>query len=160
MKLRPLAMKDAPLMLEWMHDPDVVRDLQTRFSEKTLQDCESFIRAAADMREDCHFAVADDQDDTYLGTVSLKHIRGDRAEFAITIRKCAMGKGVSRDAMKAVLAYGRDALGLKNIYWCVSPDNRRAVRFYDKNGYARVPAPEDAPGYTPEQKARYIWYEA
>ena len=30
-------------MLEWMHDPDVVRDLHTNFAAKTLDDCKHFI---------------------------------------------------------------------------------------------------------------------
>ena len=77
-----------------------------------------------------------------MGTVSLKHIHDGKAEFAIAIRKCAMGKGISGDAMKEILNYGLDTLGLDQIYWCVSPDNRRAVRFYEKNGYRQIPAPE------------------
>ena len=151
MRLRALKAEDAPLMLEWMHDPEVVRDMQTDFSQKTLQDCEVFIRAAADSRDDIHFAITTDTEDEYLGTVSLK-------QFAITIRKCAMGTGASGEAMRAILTYGLDDLGLDRIYWCVSPDNRRAVRFYDKNGYRRVRAPDSATGYTPEQRERYYWY--
>ena len=158
MRLRELRPEDAPLMLEWMHDPEVVRDLQTHFEEKTLDDCLRFIRAAAEPGEDIHFAITEDNADEYMGTVSLKHIRDGKAEFAITIRKCAMGKGLSRDAMQAILQYGLETLGLRQVYWCVSPDNRRAVRFYDKNGYRRVPAPE-AEGYTAEQRAKYIWYQ-
>lgn len=35
-----------------------------------------------------------------MGTVSLKHIRDNSAEFAIAIRSVAMGKGISSEAMK------------------------------------------------------------
>ena len=45
MKLRKLEEKDAPLMLEWMHDPEVVADMRTNFADKTLEDCLSFIKA-------------------------------------------------------------------------------------------------------------------
>ena len=47
------------------------------------------------------------------------------------------------------------------VYWCVSPDNKRAVRFYDKNEFARVPANEldMIEGYTKEQIGSYLWYE-
>ena len=44
MNLRKLELKDAPLMLEWMHDPDVVQNMQADFAHKTLSDCENFIR--------------------------------------------------------------------------------------------------------------------
>ena len=36
MRLRQLRMEDAPLMLEWMHDYDVVSKLKTDFMSKTL----------------------------------------------------------------------------------------------------------------------------
>ena len=34
MKLRQLNLTDAPLMLEWMHDPSVVENLQANFAAK------------------------------------------------------------------------------------------------------------------------------
>lgn len=159
MKLRTLEQRDAPLMLEWMHDPDVVGHLNTNFASKSLSDCQNFISWAKTAREDLHLAVTDEQD-VYMGTVSLKHVHNGTAEFAITVRACAMGKGYSRYGMAAILDKGLEELGLTAIYWCVSRHNARAVRFYDKNGYTRtdsVPSTiRDA--YTPEQNADFIWY--
>ena len=48
MKLRMLKTEDAFLMLEWMHDDFVVRDMKTNFASKTLQDCIPFIKSAQD----------------------------------------------------------------------------------------------------------------
>lgn len=138
MKLRKLQQTDAPLMLAWMHDESVVAHLGTNFREKTLKDCEDFIRWAETAPDDLHLAIADDTD-TYMGTVSLKHIdrEGRTAEFAITVRAQAMGKGYARFGMQEILRRGI-AMGLDAIYWCVSPENARAVRFYDKSGYCRI----------------------
>ena len=159
MKLRTLQQQDAPLMLEWMHDQSVVSHLGTNFMEKTIDDCRRFIDWANSTDTDLHLAIADDNDE-YMGTVSLKHIHDGTAEFAITIRACAMGKGYSRYGMAAILEKGLQELGLDAIYWCVSQRNARAVRFYDKNGYNRT---ADVPqtimsAYTPEQNADFIWY--
>lgn len=160
MKLRRLELKDAPFMLEWMHDESVVKDLRTNFLEKTIEDCECFIIAAQKDKRNLNLAIADDND-TYMGTISLKNIKQKSAEFGITIRTEAMGKGYSKSAMQEILKVGFKDLGLIQIYWCVSPNNKRAVRFYDKNGYQRV-LPEKLrdidEGYTPEQIASYIWY--
>lgn len=139
MRVRELLQKDAPLMLEWMHDADVVRNLRTDFAGKTISDCERFIEASAKNQDrDLHMAVTDDSD-IYMGTVSLKGI--DRAagyaEFAITVRKCAMGQGYSAYGMREILRIGHRELGLKRIIWCVSEQNVRANRFYVKNGYQR-----------------------
>ena len=159
MKLRPLEQRDAPLMLQWMHDPDVVGHLSTNFAEKTLEDCQRFIDWAKDAPSDLHLAIADEAD-TYMGTVSLKHIHDGTAEFAITVRACAMGKGYSHFGMDAILRKGISELGLSAIYWCVSRHNGRAVRFYDKNGYTRTDAVPSSilDAYTPEQNADFVWY--
>ncbi len=161
MKLRMLELRDAPLMLEWMHDPDVVAQLQADFASKTLADCEKFIRYSQSCQEDLHMAIADEED-TYMGTASLKHLDRETgtAEFAITVRACAMGKGYSREGMAAILQKGLHDLGLKQIFWCVSRENARAVRFYDKCGYCRT---QDVPPhilnrYTPAQNANFYWY--
>lgn len=138
MKLRKLEEKDAPLMLEWMHDPSVVGHLGTNFGEKTLEDCLGFIACAQTDDAGIHRAITDEAD-TYMGTVSLKHPNGKWAEFAITVRAAAMGKGYAAFGMKQILQLGRK-MGLECIYWCVSPQNTRAVRFYDKNGYRRTEA--------------------
>ena len=139
MYLRKLESKDAPLMLEWMHDESVVAKLAANFAAKTIDDCRNFIAASQKDEENLHLAVADG-DDTYMGTVSLKHIdrAAGTAEFAITVRAAAMGKGFSHFGMDSILKMGISELGLSAIYWCVSPKNARAVRFYDKHGYTRI----------------------
>ncbi len=159
MKLRKLEQKDAPLMLEWMHDPFVVGNMGTNFQEKTLEDCSRFILSSLDGETDLHLAIADDSGE-YMGTASLKHI--DRklktAEFAITVRSCAMGRGFSQFGMTAILEMGLQEMDLTHIYWCVSPKNARAVRFYDKNGYSRVDAvPEHIFSCYPAEM-ELIWY--
>lgn len=157
MQLRPLEPRDAALMLEWMHDESVVAHLSANFAAKTLDDCLRFIEAAQNTTEDLHLAIAD-EDGTYMGTVSLKHISGSTAEFAITIRQCAMGKGYSRFGMEQILKLGLERLRLSAIYWCVCPDNCRAVRFYDKNGYTRTNSvPEKIRAFYAEDR-KLIWY--
>ena len=159
MQLRKLKTEDAPRMLEWMHDKSVVSHLGTDFSKKTLEDCLGFISASLQDEGNLHLAIADDED-TYMGTVSLKHIdrQAKNAEFAITVRACAMGKGFSACGMKEILRMGIEEIGLQDIYWCVSPKNARAVRFYDKHGYLRADTvPAQILGNYP-QDLELIWY--
>lgn len=144
MRLRKLEDKDAPFMLEWMHDDSVVHFMQADFASKTIEDCKNFITALQDESENIHLAITDDNDE-YMGTVSLKNIHDGSAEFAITIRKCAMGKGYSSWGMKEIIKKGK-AMGLDHIYWCVSKENKRAIRFYDKNGYSRIDPSENFRG--------------
>lgn len=160
MRLRELQLKDAPFMLEWMHDSNVTEKLKTRFETKTLDDCRSFIRDSADSTKNLHLAIVNDEDE-YMGTVSLKNLEAEQAEFAITVRSCAMGKKYSQYGMKEIIRKGFEELKLQRIYWCVSPLNERAIRFYDKNGYHRIGVRElsvPAGQYTDQETAWYIWY--
>lgn len=77
-----------------------------------------------------------------------------------------MGKGYSRTGMDDMLQLGFDMLKLKQIYWCVSPENIRAIRFYDKNGYKRFNLTEDklmnvisSERCDLVQISTYIWYK-
>lgn len=138
MYLRKLKTEDAPLMLEWMHDPGVVKDLHTNFASKTLADAEAFIRNSLEENSgNRHYAIASDADE-YMGTVSLKEIRDGTAEFGITVRTAAMGHGYSWFGMEEILRIAFGELNLDCVYWCVSARNNRAVRFYDKHNFHRV----------------------
>ncbi len=134
MKLRELELRDAPLMLEWMHDAEVVGNLKANFLEKTIEDAERFINLSHDKTKDVHYAICSDEDE-YMGTVSLKHIENGRAEFAITVRKSAMGRGYAWCGMEEIIRLAFDEYNLDSVYWCVSRGNKRAVRFYDKHNF-------------------------
>ena len=137
MKLRNLLEKDAPLMLVWMHDKTVTEKLRSDFASKTLKDCEAFIKSSWDDKDSIHLAIASDEDE-YMGTVSLKNIEDNSAEFAIVVRQEAMGKGYSWFGMESILEKAFDELGLESVYWCVSRENYRALRFYDKHNFHEV----------------------
>ena len=152
MKLRKLKIKDAKMMLEWMHDDFIVHDLLADFASKSINDCIMFIKCSQSAKTDINLAIITD-DDEYMGTVSLKHIDKSlkEAEFAITIRRVALGKGYSEFAMKEVIKIAFKKLKLKKIYWCVSENNHRAIRFYEKQGYKE---------YKPNEEKKFDRYQA
>lgn len=137
MYLRKLELKDALLMLSWMHDKSVTSGLRTDFASKTVTDAENFIKESWEDRDNINLAIASDKDE-YMGTVSLKHIEGTNAEFAITVRAEAMGHGYSWFGMESIIEKAFNDLGLESVYWCVSRDNARAVRFYDKHNFHEI----------------------
>jgi diamine N-acetyltransferase len=166
MNLRKLKQKDAPFMLEWMHDPFVTRFLWADFASKTIEDCKMFIELSQNSHINIHMAVTDDND-TYMGTASLKNINNDTAEFAIVMRREAMGGGYSKYGMNEIIHIGLDKLKLNLVYWFVLPENKRAVKFYDKNGYKRVENIMDCDSmitvfnrkeYQEIKTRNYIWY--
>ncbi|SFO34781.1 diamine N-acetyltransferase [Pseudobutyrivibrio sp. JW11] len=170
MKIRLLKQNDAYRMLEWMHDEDVTKDLAADFKNKTIEDCRQFIDYAVnqcnDYKKCCnlHLAIVNDCDE-YMGTVSLKDIDRDskNAEFAITIRKDAMGKGYGIWGMKKIIEIGLNNkdLGINDIYWCVSEVNKRAVKFYRKNDYIEIePTSEMIDKYKEySRETKLLWFK-
>lgn len=178
--LRKLEKKDASLMLEWMHDKDVVKFMKADFASKTIYDCDKFIDSARKEYDiifsegrslndligmSLHLAITDSSNE-YLGTVSLKHIEKNAAEFGVTIRKCAMGSGIAILSMNEIIKIGFCDLGLNQIFWCVGSDNARALRFYDKNGFTRFLLSKDeadklikSQRYSKNEIDNFIWYQ-
>lgn len=139
MKLRNLEEKDADGILEWMHDPETQYFFRFDTINRTRQDVLEFIRnASVDCTEgnSIHYAVCDDEDE-YLGTISLKNIDlcSKNAEFAISLRKEARGKGVGQSAISILLDKAFSEFNLERVYLNVLSDNNRAIHVYEKCGF-------------------------
>lgn len=135
-RLRRLNKKDVPFMLEWMHDEETKKYFQTDFASMTVEDIENFIEFSIDEKTQ-NFAIVDDVDDEYLGTVSLKNInyKNKNAEYAISTRKKCRGTGINIEATKQLLDYAFKELNLNKVYLNVLSNNMRAINFYKKIGF-------------------------
>lgn len=87
-KIRKLEEKDIKFMLEWMHDYETLSIFQNDFLSVDENTAKQFINNSFSNVEQ-HFAIVDDDDDEYLGTISLKNIneKNKNAEYAISTRK-------------------------------------------------------------------------
>ena len=96
----------------------------------------SFIEKAQNESKDIHMAATDDND-RYLGTVSLKNINYNdkNAEYAISLHKDAVGSGVAKFATEEIIKIAFTKLNLERIYLNVFSDNSRAINFYNKMGF-------------------------
>lgn len=142
--IRRLEHKDAELMLEWMHDKDINRAFRFPFDKSTLESVTEFIdNSFSDKNK--HFAVVDDNDE-YLGTVSLKNIsiENKSAEYAIVVRRMAKGTGVAKLATENIIDYAFHTLKLHKVYLNVLEKNERARHFYEKCGFEYEGTAKDA----------------
>lgn len=135
--LRFLSEKDAPLMLEWLHDLEITSCFRFDTGLMSLDKVYEFIRDSQDATVNVHFAVTDTETDEYLGTVSLKNIdfSAKSAEYAIVLRKKAQRHGCGYAATKQILEYAFYKLDIQRVYLNVLSDNEMAVRFYEKFGF-------------------------
>lgn len=136
MRLRKLEIKDAKGILEWMKDSSI--NCYFRFNPDNISEesVKQFIIKSQNDSENYHFAIVNERDE-YLGTISLKNVDNisKNAEYAISLRKCSIGKGISRYATEQILFFGFKELGLNKIYLNVYSDNIRAIKFYEKAGF-------------------------
>lgn len=138
MKLRKLKQEDEKGMLEWMTDPEISQLMNYAKNGVTKEKVEEFIKKAQSTEKNMHLAIVD-ENDQYMGTVSLKGIdyQNQNAEFAIATRKCARGKGVSDFALEHILEIAFTKLKLHKVYLYVRSDNTRAIKFYERKHLKR-----------------------
>ena len=132
--LRPLHIEDAPFMLEWMQEPTIACFFRFDAANMTEEQCRSFIKSSGQLQNCRHYAIAD-EDDEYLGTISLKNIENGRAEYAVSTRKCVHGTNAALQATHEILRIAFDELGLDSVYLNVLTENERANAFYRKVGF-------------------------
>lgn len=135
--LRSLREDDAFKMLEWMHDPAIANKFIFDFKSMKEADALTFIRMSWIDRSSLHLAIVNEVDESYLGTISLKHI--DRvqscAEYAIATLSAAHGTGAALAGTKEMLSIAFLGLGLHRVFLNVRSDNGRARSFYRKVGF-------------------------
>jgi len=135
MRLRNFKKKDVQGMLEWMKDDSI--NMFFAFDAKRIDEasCLTFINEAQS-EIDKHYAIVDDND-AYMGTVSLKNIdkKNSHAEYAVALRKTAHGKGIAKIATDEILRIAFEDLGLDKVYLNVYAENKRAIAFYEKYGF-------------------------
>lgn len=139
MSLRKLKEKDVEGMLEWMHDPVIQKSFRFNTENKKKEDVLNFIKKAEVEPIDgksIHFAIVDGNDD-YLGTISLKNVdlTSQNAEFAISLRQKAQGKGIGTKATKELLNLAFNKFGLERVYLNVLSENEKAIHLYEKCGF-------------------------
>lgn len=157
--LRSLRVEDAPFMYEWMTDPEITRFFRFNASKISEESCLAYIEKAQADPNTVHFAIADENDE-YLGTISLKDIDREKgcAEYAISTRKKSHGTGAALQATRQILRYAFEELGLERVYLNVLAENGRANAFYRKAGFSFVRVEPKALELRGEQKD-LNWYE-
>ena len=136
MRLRNLQEKDAIFMLEWMQDSEIVQNFRFDSTNTNIESVQRFIANSSSSTESEHFAIADENDE-YLGTISLKNIDmiNKNAEYAISLRRSAIGSGIAYESTKKLLEHAFSKIGLEKVYLNVYSKNLRAIKFYEKFGF-------------------------
>lgn len=161
MILRLLKEEDSVGMLEWMHDPNVNQFFRFDANGMTEEKVKAFIEQSncdIKQKKTYNFAITDGNDE-YLGTISLKNVDWDArvAEYAISMRTKAQGKGLATKATREILRYAFEDLGLNRVFLNVLSDNVKAIHLYEKCGFQYEGLFKNHVNIRGEKKS-LIWY--
>lgn len=136
--IRPLEKRDALTSWKWRNDneiwkftgskPDILvnQEIETNWIERALKDSTSR-----------RFAIT--VDDEYIGNIQLTNITSKDAEFHIFIgNKNYWGKGISFSATQQIIRYANNFLKLESLYLFVKPNNKAAIKLYERTGFIKV----------------------
>lgn len=137
--IRWLTVEDAAFIHELVNDPSWLRFIGDR-GVKTLEDARNYIlKGPVEMYGRLGFGlylVELKDEGVPIGTCGL--IKRDSlkdVDIGFAFLPSFRGNGYAHEAASAVLAYGKNTLGLKRIVAIVSPGNERSIKLLEKLGF-------------------------
>jgi RimJ/RimL family protein N-acetyltransferase len=137
--LRPLTEGDVTeRYVSWLNDPAVNRYLEIRFSKQTKESVGKFV---ASMEADSMvflFGIFWKDKDLHIGNIKLGPIcqRHKAAEIGLLIGDRAFwGKGIATEAIKAVVKFGFETMGIQKIEAGCYQSNAGSLKAFEKAGF-------------------------
>jgi RimJ/RimL family protein N-acetyltransferase len=136
--LRRLTVEDAAFMLDLLNQPSFLRFIGDR-GVRTLDDARAYIlKGPVEMYERHGFGIyltALKKEGTPVGTCGLiKRDFLEDVDIGFAFLPGFWGQGYAYEAASAVLAYGRNEIGLQRIVAITAQDNRSSIRLLEKIG--------------------------
>ena len=153
--LRPATLADRRSIYEWMAESDITHlmlgpplfpDVEASDWEEFLEDyLPHFFDGSAPEKGRC-FLI--EREGEAIGQVNYNDVYGKATELDIWLKSAAvLGKGYGTDAVRTLIGYLREQMGLTEFRIAPSERNPAAVRSYEKVGFRRAAAWE---GFVPD----------
>lgn len=137
--LQPIGPEHFTAVVAW-REPMARTDWDVSAYPTDVESCSAWLKSMESHRHSKHFVIVEEATGLPVGLTELDHIawRSGDAELRIIIAEQAYrGLGYGKEAVRLLLTYGFDALGLTRIYLRVHDDNVPAIRVYHKNGFKK-----------------------
>ena len=89
------------------------------------------------------FSILDKESGAFIGNIEFMDVSDGSAELGIAITAGMQDKGYGTEAVRAMVRYGMNTLGLRRVFLKVFPDNARAIHVYEKCGFREYDRTED-----------------
>ena len=81
------------------------------------------------------FSMLEKDTGAFIGNIELMDVADGAGELGIAVTAAMQDRGYGTEAVRAMVEYGMDTLGLNRVFLKVFPDNARAIRVYEKCGF-------------------------
>ncbi|WNV88822.1 GNAT family protein [Umezawaea sp. Da 62-37] len=143
-RLVPLVAAHAPSMFPGVNDPEVRRFTGTH-RVFTLEDVERYSATRAEQTDRVDLAVIRIEDGEVLGDIVLNGLDADNLTMGFRIALIAgRGEGHGTEAIRLLLRYAFDVIGLHRVELEVFDFNPRAIAAYRKCGFVEEGRMRDA----------------
>ena len=135
--LRALDRSEAPVLLPWVNDQRVIRNLLIH-RPTSLAAEEAFIDSVSRSETDVVMGICERSADRLIGACGLHRIdpKNRHAMYGIFIGEAeARGKGHGTEVTALVVGYAFATLNLNRVWLHVYEDNKGAIRAYEKVGF-------------------------
>lgn len=137
-RLRTPQSQDADRSYKWFADPEVTRYLPLAGKGNLPMDAIREFIARVSTNNGPELAVSIEVEGEYIGCGGLRNINSESAELSIVIgERRYQGRGIAHEAAMLLLDHAFDALGLKTVWLIVRADNQRALKLFERLGFAR-----------------------
>lgn len=140
--LRKLEKSDAPEILSMRSDESAMKYIGKERLQ-TLEEAEAWIgviQELLDTTEGITWAITFlDKPTTVIGTIGLWRMikQHYRAEIGYMLHPAYWNKGITKEAIQAIIRYGFDVIRLHSIEAHINPDNIASATLLEKTGFTR-----------------------
>jgi RimJ/RimL family protein N-acetyltransferase len=136
--LRPLGPEHAEVLWRSLSDPEG-RRLTGTHTEFRRAEIDAWLTSRSEQHDRLDLAIHRRDDDRYVGELALTEL--DPANESVGIRialagNTMTGKGYGSEAMRTVLAHAFETVGIHRVHLDVYAFNTRAIRTYERLGFA------------------------
>ena len=114
---------------------NVARFLGKRTTPYTVEEERAFIQSKIDENA-CMYSMIERGGGDFIGNIEFMEIKDGAAELGIAITTAKQNRGYDAESIRRMLEYGFHTLGLNRVFLKVYPDNKRAIRVYEKCGFS------------------------
>jgi RimJ/RimL family protein N-acetyltransferase len=137
--LRPYRKEDLKFMLKWMNDKEIL-GLTGEVKPWSKRDLDRFYDRVKNEKDRAWFSIVLKDGDRVIGETGLLRAfwpwRGTDLTIEIN-EKDVWNQGYGTEAMNLLLSWAFDTLGFHRVSIGVVGFNKRALHFYEKNGFRR-----------------------